>query len=167
MPFALCLIAPFALAACAQDVSQYPSLAKRPAERLNATYGAPQAQVQPAPLPLPGASILGQVDSLVAQARQGDARFHRGESTAQRLVGQSGRARIGTEPWSIATMAVSELEAARGQTMVPLAELDRLFAEAMTMGQDVTRIADARDQVIRIIGRQDDVLSGLRRRLGD
>lgn len=165
LPF--CLSAALGLSACAADVDAYPSLAKRPAERLGATYGTPQAQGTPTPLPLPAPQVLAEIDSLVAQANSGDARFRKGEPTARRLVGQTGRARIGSEGWSIATAAVSELEAARGQTMVPLAELDRLFAEAMTRGEDVTRIADARDRVIAIVGRQDQVLSALRGRLGD
>ena len=165
--FALPVSAALILSACAQDVNEYPSLAKRPAERVTAIYGAPEPTATPEPLPQPDASVLGQVDSLLAQANRGDARFRRGEPAARRLVGQAGRARIGTEPWSLATMAVSELEAARGETMVPLAELDRMFAEAMTKGQDVTAIANARDRVIAIVGRQDDVLGDLRRQLGN
>ncbi|WP_309621883.1 hypothetical protein [Novosphingobium sp.] len=159
------LICALSLGACAQDTSEFPSLAKRPAERVTATYGTPPAPAVQVPLPQPSAQVLGAVDSLVAKAQQADARFRRGEATARRLVGQSGRARVGSEPWAVATMAVSELEAARGQAMVPLAELDRMFAEAMTRGEDVTRVADARDRVIGIIARQDQTLIGLLRQL--
>ncbi|MEQ1498282.1 MAG: hypothetical protein ABL914_06450 [Novosphingobium sp.] len=165
--FALPLFAAIALGACSQSIGEYPSLAKRPAERVTAIYGVPDAAPAQTPLAQPDAAVLGQIDSLLAQAGRGDARFRRGEPTAQRMVAQAGRARIGSEPWSLATMAVSELEAARGETMVPLAELDRLFAEAFTQGLDVTAIAKARGTVIAIVGRQDDVLSGLRQRLGN
>lgn len=165
-PLMLCLIAPFALGACAKDLEGYPSLEKRPAERVTATYGTPGAPSTPEPLPQPDGSVLGQIDSLVAKASRADARFRKGEAQAQRLVAQAGRARLGSEPWIAATMAVSELEAARAEAMVPLAELDRMFAEAMTQGQDVTVIANARDRVIAMISRQDDVLGALRRQLG-
>lgn len=167
LPTAAILFSALALGACAQDGGAFPSLAKRPAERVTAVYGAPQPAASPIALPQPAAGVLSEIDSLVGKAQQGDARFRRGEPTAQRLVGQAGRARIGSEPWAVATMAVSELEAARGQTMVPLAELDRMFAEAMTRGEDVTRIANARDRVIDIIARQDTVLGSLQRRLGN
>lgn len=167
LPNAVILFSALALSACAQDASKFPSLAKRPAERVTAVYGAPQQAASPIALPQPGGGVLSQVDSLVGKAAEADVRFSRGEATAQRLVSQAGRARIGSEPWAIATMAVSELEAARGQAMVPLAELDRMFAEAMTRGEDVTRIADARDRVIAIIARQDTVLGALQRRLGN
>ena len=167
LPPTAILFSALALSACAQDNGAFPSLAKRPAERVTAVYGAPQPIATPMALPQPADGVLAQIDSLVAAAQQGDARFRRGEPSAQRLVGQAGRARIGSEPWAIATMAVSELEAARGQTMVPLAELDRQFAEAMTRGEDVTRIANARDRVIDIIARQDTVLGALQRRLGN
>lgn len=166
LPVAI-LLSALTLGGCAQDVDQFPSLAKRPAERVTATYGTPQAQATPVVLPQPSAQALGEAESLVAKAQQADARFRRGEPTARRLVGQAGRARLGSEPWSIATMAVSELEAARSQAMVPLAELDRMFADAMTRGEDVSRIADARDRVIAIIARQDQTLIGLLRQLAN
>ena len=159
------LISALSLGACAQDAKEFPSLAKRPAERLTATFGAPDTPAAPQPLPQPSANVLGEIESLVAKAQQADARFRRGEVAARRLTGQAGRARIGSEPWAAATMAVSELEAARGQAMDPLAELDRMFADAMTRGEDVTRIADARDRVIGIITRQDQTLIGLLRQL--
>ena len=165
LPITAILFSALALAGCAQDHGAFPSLAKRPAERVTAVYGAPQPAASPVALPQPAASVLGEIDSLVSKAVQADARFRRGEPVAKRLVGRAGRARTGSEPWIVATMAVSELEAARGQAMVPLAELDRMFAEAMTRGEDVTRIADARDRVIAIIARQDTVLGGLTRRL--
>lgn len=161
------VLAALALGACAKDAEEYPSLAKRPAERVTAVYGAPEAPATQAPLPQPEGTVLGQLESLVAQAERGDARFRKAEPTARRLVAQAGRAKVGSEGWAQATMAVSELEAARGETMVPLAELDRIYAEAMTQGQDVTAIAAARDRVIVILGRQDQILGELRSVLGN
>lgn len=163
----LSIFATAALGACASNPNQYPSLALRPAERVTAVYGAPVAVPTPELLPQPDGSVLSQLDSLVAQAQRGDARFQRGEKSARRLVGQAGRAQIGSEQWALATTAVSELEAARGETMTPLAELDRMFAEAVTQGQDTTAIVKARDAVIAIVGRQDAVLGEIRANLGD
>lgn len=166
VPTATIVFSALALGACGHGSGSFPSLAKRPAERVTGLYAAPQPAPSPVALPQPGANVLNDTDSLLAQTLQADARFRRGEPAAQRLTGQLAGAGIGGERWAVATAAVSELEAARGQAMASLAELDRMFAETMTRGEDVTGIAQARDRVMAVIARQDTVLDGLQRRLG-
>ncbi|MFO1255871.1 MAG: hypothetical protein U1E37_09420 [Sphingomonadaceae bacterium] len=160
---ALLLVLP--LAACAAGQGEYPSLERRPMERITATY-SPVPAPPPAPLPPPPAAVTGRLDGLVAQARGADAKFRDKEGRARTLVSSAAGAKMGTDSWSTATVAVSELEAARGEAMVALTELDLLFNEAVLGGQDASAIGQARDTVIALIGHHDQVLGELRLKLG-
>jgi len=153
------------LAACAADRGEYPSLERRPMERITATY-SPSAPAAPAPLPPPSAAVTGKLDGYIAQARAADAKFRQKEARARSLVGSSAGATLGSESWNVATVAVSELEAARGEAMVALTELDLLFNETVLAGQDASAIGAARDTVLGIIGYEDRVLGELRSKLG-
>lgn len=153
--------ASLALAACAKDQGTYPSLAKRPGERIVASWPPAPPAPPPPPAPLDPATT-SRLDLLVAEARSADARFHGKEARARKLVSAARNAPMGSEAWSVATVAVSELEAARAQAMVAMADLDSLYAAARTEGRDVTRIEAARDQVMAIIAGQDRVLESLR-----
>ena len=149
------------LSACATDEAAYPSLAKRPAERVTATW--PPASPPPAPSPAPlDPETMGKLDGLVAQARRADGQFNGKVARARSLVSTARGAKMGSETWSVATVAVSELEAARAQAMVAMAELDSLYAEARTQGRDVTAIEAARQEVTAIVARQDGVLDSLK-----
>lgn len=159
------LILSLSLAACAADRGEYPSLERRPMERITATY-SPAAPATPAPLPPPSAAVTGKLDGLIAQARAADGKFRQKEARARSLVGSSAGARLGSESWNVATVAVSELEAARGEAMVALTELDLLFNETVLAGQDASAIGQARDTVLGIIGYEDRVLGELRSKLG-
>jgi hypothetical protein len=69
----------------------------------------------------------------------------------------------------MATVALSDLESARSDAMVTLAELDQLYT-AHTLDGDqsaVAAIAAARDQVTALIGKEDDALAALRGRMRD
>ena len=153
------------LAACASDRGEFPSLERRPMERITATYN-PTAPTSPTPLPPPSTAVTGKLDGLIGQARTADAKFRQKERRARSLVGSSAGARMGSESWNVATVAVSELEAARGEAMVALTELDLLFNDTVLAGQDASAIGKARDTVTAIIGYEDQVLGELRTRLG-
>ncbi len=153
------------LSACATDAGLYPSLARRPAERITATF-APVAPPVPIPLPPPAAAVAGRTDVLVGAARSADAKFRQKEPRARALVNSTGRARMGTEAWSVATIAVSELEAARGEAMVALSDLDLIYNDVRVRGEDPSAIGAARDSVVALIAQEDLVLGELRSRLG-
>ncbi len=155
------------LGACAADVTNYPSLARRDAER------APEV-AQPAPAPAavpqgPSAGLAERLAFLVNQARTAHDKFASRRNNADRAVG-SGRGGRGSEGWSVASIALADLESARSDAMIALADLDELHAAARTAidagGGDDQAIAAARDQVSAWIGEEDQVLAGLRRRLG-
>ena len=73
---------------------------------------------------------------------------------------------MGTEAWGTATIAVSELESARAEAMIPLSDLDILYNDTTVRGEDPSAIGAARDTVVALIAQQDQVLGELRNRLG-
>jgi hypothetical protein len=155
------IAAALSLSACASDEGAYPSLAKRPAERVTATWPPAPPPPEPAPPPLERAT-LGKLDALVGEVRSADAKFRAKEGRTRTLVATARGAPMGSEAWSVATVAISELEAARAEAMVAMAELDSLYAEARTQGRDVTLIEKARDQATAMIAGQDRVLESLK-----
>lgn len=159
------LAAALLLGACTRDTGAYPSLARRPAERLTATFGVPAAP-EMVVLPAPSAAVTGQVGPLVGAAQRADAKFRLREPRARSLVGSNGGAKMGSESWAVATIAVSELEVARAEAMLALADLDTLYNDTRVRGEDPGTIGAARDMVTGLIDRQDQVLGELRGRLG-
>lgn len=156
-------IAALSLAACAGDAGTDPSLARRPAERV--TGIAPVATPTPeAPAPA-SAAILGKLDSLVSQAHAAHRRFTGKQGRVQALVGAAAGAAAASEAWSLATVALSDLESTRSDAMVAMAELDTLYAGAVVGNQSATEIAAARKTVQDLISDEDHVIEGLRARL--
>jgi hypothetical protein len=176
-----------ALAGCATGGDKYPSLAERPAERITGTP-APEDGQTPGPPPSPQAApspaepvpsnLAARLDELVKQARDAHQDFTAGQAAAERLVSAAGAAPAGSESWSQATQALSALEADRGQTAAPLADLDKIdiddrVAHAQADGTSLggaprpamTAIAQARDTVSTWVEEEDAVLSGLDGRL--
>lgn len=153
-----------ALAACAKDAGTYPSLARRPAERVSGTAPVvtPAPDATPAP---PSSELTDRLDRLVAEARSADARFRQNSARTRNLVSAASGAAPGSEGWAVATVAVSDLESQRSQAMIALADLDALYAAETVAGSDASAIARARDQVIAMVGEEDAVLNELKGRL--
>lgn len=149
------------LAACASDDTAYPSLAKRPGERVTATWPPAPPPPPPAPPPLDSATA-SRLDVLVAEVRSADARFQGKIARARSTVSAARGSAMGSEAWSVATIAVAELEAARAAAMVAMAELDSIYAEARTEGRDVTAIEVSRQTALAIIAEEDRVLDSLK-----
>ena len=138
------------LPACAADTANYPSLARRPAER--AASNTPTAA--PAPVPTaPDAELPARLAALIEQAREADTRFASRRAEAERAVAAGGGAAPGSEAWAVASVA--------------LADLDQLYAAArIASSGEWATIAAARDQVTAWIGEEDHILAALRGRLG-
>ena len=153
-----------ALAGCASDTTNYPSLARRPAEK--ASNAATPASA-PAAIPVPPSpQVTARLAGLVEQARTAHGRFlARQQRAGQTVAAASGAAR-GSERWAVASVALAELESARSEAMIARADLDQMFAAERIEGSDTTAISDARDEVSGWIGEEDAVLAGLRGRLG-
>ncbi len=151
------------LAGCATDVQDYPSLARRPIERVTGTAPvAAPTEAPPAPL---DAAVLGKLDSLVAQARAADRRFHDKQPRARALVSAAAGSAVANEAWSVASVALSELESARSDAFVAMAELDALYARAVVDRVDTGDIAAARGTVQVILTDQGKIIDELHARL--
>lgn len=146
------------LAACASDAGKYPSLARRPAERVSGTFVPPPPPAAQPPAP----EVLGKLDGMVARARSADARFRDHLSGARGLIRAGSGAAVASESWAAATIALSDLESSRSEAMIALADLDALYAQERIAGSDTTAIEFARGQVLAIVAEQDAALADLR-----
>lgn len=149
------------LGGCASHEGAYPSLAKRPAERITATWPPAPPPPPPAPPPLDPATI-NRLDALLAQVSAADSRFTAKIARARTVVGAARDAALGSEAWSGASIAIAELESARAEAMVAMAQLDSIYANARTEGRDVSQIETARQKALAIIGAEDGVLDSLK-----
>lgn len=159
----LTLIATLALVACASDTVNYPSLAKREVERIA------NAPVPPPALPPVAAdtdpALASRLESLLAQAEAAHGRFQSRRARAEALVAAASGAGVASESWSVATIAMADLESARSEAMVALADLDALWAAARVEGKPADAIASARSRVTGLVAVEDAVLAALRGRL--
>ena len=181
----------FLLAGCASD-GAFPSLARRPAEGIgesgsaaSSTPGRIAGSAAPA-APAPdvataqqavSADLPARLAELGASARAASERFTGKRARAEQLVSAARGAAPGTEAWSVATIAMADLESARSDVMVSLGELDRLYAAAridaaaknagpeQVDGGDGGAIAAVRDQVTAWVADEDAVLADLGGRL--
>ena len=150
------------LAGCTEREGVYPSLARRPAERVSGTSEV----VAPAPLPAPpSAEQLTSLAGLVEQARAAHARFVERTARTRQLVSEAAGAAVASENWSVATVALADLESARSDAMIALADLDALYAAQRIGGADAAATSEARDTVTVLIAQEDLVLAELRGRM--
>lgn len=164
----LALAAPFALgpflAACATADDKYPSLAIRDVERA-------QGQFEPAPpsplevpevaVPLAG-SLEERLSALGRQAAAAHEAFLSSTPAATRLANSAAGSAVGTPAWAAAQVALADLDSARSATAIPLADLDTLMVAAAVQAQDVGTIEAVRQQVLALVGQQDETLARLR-----
>lgn len=161
---AAALGASLALSACS-GATGYPSLAKRPAERISGTaQPATPPPVVTAPPPL-SPEMQARLAQLVERARAAHTAFSGGKAKADRLSSAARGAAVSSEAWVVATVALAELESRRSEAMISLAELDSLYAREKVDGGDGVAIAAARDQVTAWVADEDAVLAELRGRL--
>jgi hypothetical protein len=165
-PPILCALVTLLVTGCTADTTNYPSLAKRPAERI---YGSadvvPADPAQPQPPAPPSPELVARLAQLTAEAEAAHRAFlAQRDETARRVAAAQGTA-VASENWSVAAIALAELEAARSRAMISLAELDALYAAERIAGGEAGAIAAARDQVIALVRQEDAVLADLRGRL--
>ena len=152
------------LGACTANTSTYPSLARRPAERITGTAEPATAVTEPNP-ELPSAETTDRIAALVAQAQAADAKFVTGQAEARRLVEAASDAEVDSTAWSNATVALASLASARSDAEVALADLDRLYAEARLAGKPGEAIAQAQASVQQLVTRQNTVIGELEDRM--
>lgn len=167
MRFALLLAVSLSLGACASNNdARFPSLAIRPGERVTGT-------AEPAPPAIPAATVQSgtKLAALRSSALAAHQRFMGRRSNAAALASAAAGSAVASEAWSVAQVALADLESARSQAMIALADLDALYvAESVaavptrTSG-DLEATAAVRSEVTSWIGEEDAVLSSLRGRL--
>lgn len=166
LPPASCAFAALLVTGCAADHSNYPSLARRPAERVSgvAQVAPPTTAPQP-PAPPPSADLVVRLGQLSDQAQAAHREFTGRQGRAEQLIAAAKGASVGSEDWSVASVALADLESSRSQAMIALADLDELYAAERVAGDDAATIAATRDRVIGWIGEEDQVLAQLRGRI--
>ena len=151
------------LAACAADQDAYPSLARRDVERAASAEPAP---VPPAPPQPADPGLAPRLQQLVDRAGKAHERFSARRGRAEQLTASAQGSAIASESWAVASVALADLESARSEAMIALADLDQLYAAAHIGGTEAGAIDQARDRVMSLIGEEDQVLATLRSRLG-
>ncbi|KPL68150.1 hypothetical protein SZ64_08465 [Erythrobacter sp. SG61-1L] len=157
--------ASLALAGCAKDDGAFPSLAIRDAERVSGVFQPVEAETFiPAPQ---GPETLGRIDRLRADAESAHARFLTAAGKARTSTSAARSAGIGDEQWSVAQVALGDLTGIRSETMISLAELDLLYVNAQTDGQELAQIESARADVEKLVGEEDRLLDSLNAQLAN
>lgn len=163
-PALLPVILPTLLIAGCGARSDFPSLARRPAE---AAYARPGAPTPPAPPPAAMTQgLAAQLDSLRASARAAQTLFDQRQPAAARAAGSASGSAQGSEAWSVASIAVAGLESARAQASLPLADLDLLETQASNRAidagdADLVAVRDARREVEAIVAAQTRTIDSL------
>jgi hypothetical protein len=158
------IAAALALGACSAG-GPYPSLAPRAAETID-----PRVEVARPMNDRPvSAKLSSQLESLVAQARSGEAAFGPAIAAAERLGAAAAAPQ--SESWIAAQEALSAAIAARKPTATALADIDALGATALqSQGgiapNDLKAIQSAAAEVARSARGQTDRIAALQRRLG-
>jgi hypothetical protein len=164
-PAAAAALATLLLAGCAADYDNYPSLARRPAERVTGSAEpAPPTTASP-PVVVPSADFTARLAQLSDQAQAAHREFTGRQGRAEQLVSAASGASVGSENWAQASVALADLESSRSQAMVALADLDEIYAAERIGGGNGATIATTRDRVIGWIGEEDEVLARLRGRM--
>ncbi|MDT9597900.1 hypothetical protein [Sphingosinicella rhizophila] len=156
---ALMLLVP--LAGCAAR-GPFPSLAPRAVEKeLAALDEAEQAAIVVPDDP----AVAARVDTLLAEAREGQRNFEAASNAAGRTIRSAGPA--GSDSWVEAQQSLSRLESARARTVKALGDLDafalqRVQAAAPVSATDLGRIQAAIAAVQEIVASQQERISAFR-----
>ena len=150
------------LAACATP-GDYPSLAQRPAERVEGVF-APDTSEPTAPTPIaPSAALAARLAASVGAAEEGHREFVGATPAAERLARAAGG--TGSDSWAAAQVALANLDSIRSRVAVSLADLDTLWVDATVEPGPREAIGSARARVEALVAQEDAVLAQLRGRL--
>ncbi len=151
------LVVSVLLAGCSTSASDYPSLSIRNEERVTGVFDPVEAE--PYVTTPPTEELTGRVDQLRAMALAANTRFQDATKKAHTPVARAQGAEEGTEAWSLAQIAIAELESSRSDAMIALADLDRLFVDAELDAVQSEKVKQARDEIEQIVHTQDEVIA--------
>lgn len=152
------LIPAFLLSACASTPGAYPSLARRPIERVTGTLTPPPAPPAPAQV---DPAVARQLDSLLERVRAADAKFQARTGGVRQTVAAATGAAKASEAWSVAMVALADLDAARSEGMVALADIDAIYAASRIEGEPASAAKAAREAANALVAAQDKVIAAL------
>ena len=152
-----------AVAACTTPVGDYPSLAQRPAERIEGTFQPDTAEPVPPPPVLPSADLAARLAQLRRDAEAAHAEFRANTPAAERIARAGGA--TGSDSWAAAQVALADLDSIRSRSAIALAELDTLWVDATLEAGPREAVGAVRDAVETLIAEEDAVLARLRGRL--
>lgn len=157
------LLPAVSLAACASTGGDYPSLAQRPAERIEGTF-TPDTAPPPSPPPVaPSADLVTRLADLQRQAQAAHGEFRSATPAAERLTASSGSS--GSDSWAAAQVALADLDSIRSRVAVALADLDTLWVDSTLEAGPREAIGATRVSVEALVAEEDAVLARLRGRL--
>jgi len=170
MPALPVLAASLCLTACTSTAGQYPSLAKREAERVTGPANPAQSP-EPAAMPFPDPELEGALAALVASASRAQRAFNAQQGPARRAIAVAQSSARGSDSWMQAHVELAELQASRSSAMIALTDLDALFtkerlAQPGALSPSAIAIAAARDEVEAIVAQQDRAIASMLNRLG-
>lgn len=151
------------LTACASG-GDYPSLAQRPAERIEGTFATDTVVAAPVIPEVPSADLLSRLAALQGDAASLHAQFNAATPAVTRLTGAAGG--TGSDSWASAQVALADLDSLRSRVAVSLSELDKLWVDATVEAGPRESIGAARAAVESMVAQEDDVLARLRGRVG-
>jgi hypothetical protein len=168
LPLFLGLALGLSLGGC--TASRYPSLARRPAERMSGTALPAPAASEPADTAseAPSADVASRTAQLLEEGRGSQRGFAAEQAAAERAVAAAGAA--GSDNWARASIALARLQTAHDAAVQALAQLDQLEVADRTdaagaITPNSAAIVGARDEVAAIVDAQAAVIARLRDKL--
>lgn len=168
-PLSIALLAMgLTLSGCSTSGS-YPSLERRAAER-NYDLEAPAPTASAQDLAPADPALSSRLTALRQQALDAHESFQRQVNSATRTVNAAQGAAVASDAWSVAQVALAQLESNRSSAMVALADLDELLvsaqkADAEKPTADLPAVSKVRNEVTGWIASQDATLAQLRGKL--
>jgi hypothetical protein len=155
----LLLACALALAACTKDKALYPSLSIREGERVSGTFTPVAAPAIVSPPP--SAEVRGELARLRGEAAASDQRFLAAADNARGPVEAARGAEPGSDAWSAAQVALGDVAIRHSETMVVLAELDRIQIAANLEAGELDAVEAAQGEVAALVRAEDERMNAL------
>jgi hypothetical protein len=135
----LAAVASLTLAGCASVEGDFPSLAKRPYEKVNPVE-EPVAIAETLTTQL-SAELQRQIDALLSRSSAAHAAFESALPSVSSTIQTAGNFATGSESWANAHSALSRTDSLRADGVAALGEIDTLIARERENGADRGLIA--------------------------
>lgn len=161
--FSALLLTALVASACSSTPADYPSLAIRDVERVGMTMATPSAQNWTPPQL--GQAKLADISKLVDQAQTAHGVFLETAQNARTTIAAAEGLSAGSNNWSVAQIALAQLQSTRSDALIALADIDRIYVAASTAGEALGQITPAQAEVERLVEQENQVISELAAKL--